>query len=158
MNLLLHVYRKIVFIHDTYIFASISHVNVSQDIVQEFYTSVRKTKTRQSMKTLGLEDIPADTVSFENLLKALRIPNVYEYVLRSFDKDTLVNLVMKNLAWFIPFKNIVKVERGRVASTDTIEITYRCPFTGLTRIFRIVYDEDVMERIKQLCRFNEVNC
>jgi len=158
LNLLINTYRKIVFIHDDYIFASISHIETTRNIIQEFHTSARRSKTELFKKKLGLEDIPADSVSFENLLKALRISNVYEYVLRSFDKEVIVNLIMKNLAWFIPFRNIVKVDRKKLGSTDIIEITYKCPFTGLTRTFRTVYDEEILEKIKQLCRFNEVNC
>lgn len=146
------------FIHDRYIFASLTQVKASQSMIQEFYSSPKDSRGKVFRKKIGLEDIPFDDASFKRFLDAVKIPNVYEYALRGLDRDLLVDLVKKGLIWFIPFKNIIKVSRGKSGVMDIIDIIYQCPFTGVTRVFRTVYDADLMERIKQLCKFNETSC
>lgn len=154
--LLLLTYRKIVFVHDTYIFASIVYSSAIRSILN---TALHRGFKPSRGGKLSYTDLPVDEESFRKLLFSLKIPNVYEYTLRSADRNLLVELAYRNQLWFIPYVNIRRLNVKEAKGVGKlIEIEYYCVLTERVNVFQTIYDEKLLTMIKQLCLFNGVSC
>lgn len=154
--MLVATYRKIVFIHDTYIFVSTFYSSIIRNILT---TALRGGLKVSKGWRLSYVDLPMDEGSFRKFLTALLIPNVYEYAFRSADRNVLADLALRNQLWFIPYVNIRRLsvkETGKVGKL--IEIEYYCILTERVKVFQTIYDEKILTKIKQLCLFNGVSC
>jgi len=171
--LLLSVYRKIVFVHDTYIFAAIVSYAVLRRILYLSTTQIREGESwkyfeelpsyvrdgvlarllEESMfKKIGLKR--EDLAFVEEFVASFKLYPIFEYALRVIPREVLVELASKNLVWLIPFTSITSTAVKRVSGIDVFEIAYSCPLLNRTRLFRVHYNPEFAELIRELCRFN----
>ncbi|OYT38048.1 MAG: hypothetical protein B6U89_06445 [Desulfurococcales archaeon ex4484_58] len=177
--MLIKIYRRIIFIHDKYIFASIYNSSIINDLLtyvtspkrqkidykSSLYTLLEISDDEELIKLLREEFFDkvkefrtGDTLrSIEPILEKIRVPPSVEYMIRTLPRSKLRKLVMRGFVWFIPFTHIFKVTRKTIEDKDVLEIRYLCPITGKTNIFRTLYNDELYELIRQLCIHNGNN-
>ena len=168
------IHRRIVFIHDKYIFASIINHSIIRDLLTYYLSTTRdmriEYKALDSLAWLSTDKELSDLLAHdlyerlemsgsreyrvEELVEYVKTYPSTEYVVRAYPRNILVSLIEKGFAWFIPFRNIRKLAIRRLGGKNYIEIIYTCPFTRGNRVFRTYYDPETYELIKQLCLFN----
>jgi len=174
--LLLSVYRRIVFVHDTYIFAAIASYAVLRKILYLSATQIREVESwkhfeelpsyvhdrvlarlleESLFKKMGLKR--EDLKLVEEFVASFKLYPSFEYALRALPREDLVELASKNLAWLIPFTSITSIAVKRVSGIEVFEIAYSCPLLNRTRVFRVRYNPEFAELVRELCRFNGNN-
>ncbi len=175
--MLIKVYRKVVFIHDRFIFSSVFNSALIHDLLlySLLIYSSRKSKGFQALNTLmkitrdrrlellfskGFFDRVKKSKSFnleadtEKIVESIKIYPSIEYMVRAFPRNALIELIERKYIWFIPFNSIIKVRKTRSGGRDVLEIIYNCLLTNRKRVFRTIYSREIHELIKQLCMFN----
>lgn len=177
--MLIKIHRKLVFIHDTYIFACIMNYSLLKNIITYFTHGISRREGNKEIKDellfflkdkelLRLLDTSfykklgsseKNLVNLKNFLEKLKLYPSMEYSVRIFKHDFLRELASRELVWIIPYNSIKKLAHRKTKDREYIEIIYSCPLIGRTRIFRTYYDSIIYAKIKQLCLFNgNENC
>ncbi len=169
--MLVKIYRKVVFIHDNYIYASHLFGSTYRELPNYILPLIRKDKKKEPVHIVflarlsgknpprpgdfyeQLEKVSEDEVTQVNeRVREIRPHSVYEYSLRGLPRKLFDYLVRMGYVWVIPYNTIRSIRRVTREGGDVIEISYDCPFTNKLRIFRTVYDAEVYDLIKQLCK------
>jgi len=172
--LLITVHRKLVFIHDTYIYASIINYALLKSIIAYYINTVSRDKKnvefleelRSLLKDEDLikmlnkgfyEKLGSSEESLAYLKEFLEKFKLYpsiEYSTRAYPRSLLKEFAERELLWIIPYRSIKKIQRRKISGRDSLEIIYACPLTNKIRILRTYYDHEIYMKIKQLCLFN----
>jgi predicted house-cleaning noncanonical NTP pyrophosphatase (MazG superfamily) len=176
--LLITSHRRIVFIHDTYIFASILNYSILEKLLAIFINpQTTRKKTIEYKPPLDIivdeeideflrknlyEKMGSSIESIEKIeafIKNFKLYPSLEYLTRIYPRRTLARLVENDIVWIIPFKNINRISIRKIRGREYIEILYNCPVTGRSKAFHTYYSSETYELIKELCLFNEnSNC
>ena len=86
------------------------------------------------------------------ILEEVKPLGVYDYILRGLDRELFTYLVSRGYVWVIPYDSIRSLEIRMQDNLEIIAIRYMCPFTRTMRVFKTVYDPQVYNLIRELCR------
>ena len=169
--MLVRIHRKIVFIHDNFIYASHLFGSTFKELPLYILPLIRKSKRIEPVHVnffarLSGKNPPRPKSFYEQLEKIgdkevseisekiseIRPRPIYEYSLRGLPRELFNYLVKTGYIWVIPYRNIKSIRKTVKSGKNIIEIVYKCPFTNQTRIFQTVYDEEVYDLIRLLCR------
>jgi len=180
--LLMRIIRGTIFLHDTYIFASIFSSSIIKEIPY-MYSPLTVTSKKNRLYAIDIllkmakEDTELskflDEKFYERIdrlkknkthpliitefLRNLKISPRLEYLFRSFDRELVKWLEQNNLLWIIPYRNIIATRVYREKDIDVLEISYYSYLSNMTRFFRMRYDREIYELINELCLFNGNN-
>ncbi len=171
--MLIRIHRNIVFIHDTYIFASNLLGRVYREIPFLVMPHISKKKRRlPAIETLSwitkyglgaarekfyeeMEVIESVREELRRKLEEIEPRNIFEYIIRGLPRNTLQTLAKLGYIWLIPFKNISSISIEEYKGAKIIRIDYLCPLTNTRRIFKTIYDQEVYDLIKKLYLYNK---
>jgi len=175
--LLIKIHRRMVFIHDKYIFSSILHYSILQDLLvysMLIYRSEREQfnalknlaiisgdpSVSEMLKKKFFERIDRSkldrqrNIDISDVVEKSRLYPSIEYLIRAVPRQFLIQLINDNYVWIIPYADIRRISRKKIGGKDVLEILYKCPITEKYRVFRTVFDNDLYTLIHQLCMFN----
>ncbi len=168
-HLLIKVYRNIIFIHDTFIYASHLFGRIYREIPLIVMPKIKKKEEKKPPEIQVLEWLTGYQISssgrkfydeidvidrveeeLNEKLEVIQPKNILEYVLRGLPRSILQKLISLGYIWIIPYNNIVSLSIEKYRDEKIIRIEYNCPITNTRRVFKTIYDPEIYDLIKKL--------
>ncbi len=165
---LIGVANKIVFIHDDFIYASVAAGQLYRELPSLILRSIddktfNNTLFKHILDILGEEKIRAKDLygptskdmdtglkGFIKEYDSARPSSSIEYCLRGLPREVLVDLISRDYVWIVPYDHIESVKTKKIGQHRVIEIIYLCPFTGMRKALRILYNDEFYRLLNEL--------
>ncbi len=165
---LLGIANKIVFVHDDFIYASVTAGQIYRELPSIILRSMddktfNNTVFKHLLNIMGDDKTRAKDLygpspdetdkrlrGFIEEYNSARPSSSIEYCLRGLPREILVDLISRDLIWVIPYDKIESIKVRKVGTHKIIEIIYLCPYTMTRRALRLLYNEDFYRLVMSL--------